>query len=107
MFVSRKNLAFIHLIPGKLSASIGVFEFFKQGLYFRAAYPAGAIPVQPIAKSIVQRLVLAASNLASQLNLVFIRAECDVFHRSLSSLIHPIDPYLVMALHGYSVHNFS
>src|SRR6266849_1339991 len=87
MFVSRKDLTFIHLIPRELAPSIGVLEFLKQCSDFRSGYLAGAIPVQPIAECVVQRFVLAASDLAGQFNLVLIRTKRDVLHLGLS-LIH-------------------
>src|SRR6266852_4680421 len=88
MFVSRKDLTFIHLIPRELAPSIGVLEFLKQCSDFSAGYLAGAIPVQPIAEGVVQRFVLAASDLAGQFNLVFIRTKRDVLHMIYLSLIH-------------------
>src|ERR1700674_179934 len=88
MFVSRKDLTFIHLIPRELAPRIGVLEFFKQCFDFRAGYFAGAIPVQPIAEGVVQRFVLAASDLARQFNLDFIRTKRNVLHMYLPPLIH-------------------
>src|SRR6266853_6298361 len=86
-FVSRKDLTFIHLVPSELSPGVGVLESRKQRFYFRAAHLAGAIPIQPIAEGVVQRFVFAASDLARQLNLVFIGTTRDVLHMGLS-LIH-------------------
>ena len=61
MFVSRKNLPFIHLIPAEVTAGPDVTETLHQGVHFLAAPRPCRVLQQPFAERRIESLVLRAS----------------------------------------------
>src|SRR6266478_3929550 len=79
-FVSRKDLAFIHLVPRELPAGIDVFQFLEQGFDFFPADTARGIPVEPLSEGVIERLVFTAGDLSGAIDLVFVGTKSDISH---------------------------
>jgi len=60
--VSRKNLAFIHLVPGEVTTGPDVTEALHQGVHFSCAPRLRCILLQPFPKNRVEGFVLGAGN---------------------------------------------
>jgi len=80
MFVSRKNLSLIHLIPAEAPARVDITQALHQGVEDLRVSVARSELRQPFAKSRIQGRVSRTGNGTSLLNQVFVGAQSDVLH---------------------------
>ena len=80
MFVSRRNLSFIHLAAGKVMASLHIAQSFHQGAQLLGRAGLCGILQQPFTECDTERLMLKARNLTRLLNEILIGAQRDIFH---------------------------
>jgi len=80
MFVSRKNLPLIHLVPTEAAAGLYMLQAFHQRVELLRATALCCKLFQPLTEHGVQRLVPGFSQQARLLDQLFIRTEGDVFH---------------------------
>ena len=79
-FVSKKDLAFIHLVSRELPAGVHISQSLKQCFDLLSCDSAGGIPIQPLSKSVIQSFVLGARDLSSALDGVLVGAEGYISH---------------------------
>jgi len=80
MFVSRKNLALIHLVPTKVPPRLYVFQSLHQSVeLLYAAAPCGKL-FQPFAENRIERLVLRLGQQSRLLDQLLIGTQGNVFH---------------------------
>ena len=80
MFVSRKNLALIHFVPGKMTAGLHMPQPLHQGFVFLCASLLCRELQQPFPKCRIQSGVLSSSLVACLLDQVLIRAQGNILH---------------------------
>src|ERR1700751_2878428 len=80
MFVSRKNLPFIHLVPTEAPARLYMLQSLHQGVELLRAAASCCKLFQPFAEHSVERLVLRFGQKARLLNQSLICTEGNVFH---------------------------
>ena len=80
MLVSRKNLSFIHLVPGKGTVGADVFQSTHERVYGRTSASLCRVLFQPRSEGRIQRGFAQPRNLASSLNDVLVRAQGDSLH---------------------------
>src|SRR5277367_5138498 len=91
MFVSRKNLALIHFVPGIRTGGAHVFEPSHEGVHARARPFLRRVLLQPLAESRVQRLMPRARHQAGLFNESFFRTQSNILH---ANLVYTIFVYL-------------
>jgi len=80
MFVSRKNLSLIHLIPREVAAGAHWMDPAHEFIEARRVRAGRCVLRQPIAEGVIQGLALVASDLAGLIDHIFVGAEGDVSH---------------------------
>src|SRR5271165_6376309 len=80
IFVSRKNLPLIHLVPRIRPGRTHMLQAPHQSIDRCAPARLRRILLQPLAKGRVERFVLRPRHQPRLLNQAFFRAEGDVFH---------------------------
>ena len=80
MFVSRKNLPFIHLIPTEPPARLYMLQSLHQSVELLRAAASCCKLFQPFAEHSIERLMLRFGQQARLLDQLFIGTEGDVFH---------------------------
>src|ERR1700687_1728980 len=82
IFVSRKNLSFIHLFATISAAGVNVLKTLHQGTILLNISLARSIRSQPLAKGDIQSFMLSFRDLAGSFDEVFIGAKSDVLHET-------------------------
>ena len=80
MFVSRKNLPLIHLVPAEAAAGLNMLQALHQRVELLGAAALCCKLFQPLAEHGIQRLVPGFGQQARLLDQLDIRTEGDVFH---------------------------
>src|ERR1700747_1943318 len=80
MFVSRKNLPFIHLVPTEAPARLYMLQALHQSVELLRATASCCKLFQPFAEHSIERLMLRFGQKARLLNQSLISTECNVFH---------------------------
>ncbi len=80
MFVSRKNLPFIHLVPTEAPPRLYMLQALHQGVELLRAAVSCCKLFQPFAEHSIERLMLRFGQQARSLNQLLIRTEGNVFH---------------------------
>ena len=80
MFVSRKNLPFIHLVPTKAPPGLYMLQSFHQSIELLRAAASGRKLFQPFAEHSIKRLMLRFGQQARLLNQLLIRTEGNILH---------------------------
>ena len=80
MFVSRKNLPFIHLVPTEATPGLYMFQSLHQSVELLRAAASCCELLQPFAEQSIERLVLRFGQQARLLNQLLICTEGNVFH---------------------------
>src|SRR5437660_4100505 len=81
MFVSRKNLPFIHLVPAEAPPRLYMLQSFHQSVELLRATASCCKLFQPFAEHSVKRLMLRFGQKARLLNQLLIRTEGMFFIR--------------------------
>ena len=80
MFVSRKNLPLIHLVPAEASPRLDMLQAFHSRVELLRAPALGCKLFQPFAKHGIERLMPGFGQQTRLLNQLLICAESNVFH---------------------------
>src|ERR1700693_6161202 len=80
MFVSRKNLPFIHLVPAEAPPRLHMLQSLHQGIKLLRAATSCCTLFQPFAQHSIEGLMLRFGQQARLLNQLFICTEGNVFH---------------------------
>jgi hypothetical protein len=80
MFVSRKNLPFIHLVPTEVPPRLHMLQPLHQSVELLRAAASCCELFQPFAEHSIERLMLRFGQEARLLNQLLIRTEGNVFH---------------------------
>jgi hypothetical protein len=80
MFVSRKNLPFIHLVPAEAPPRLHMLQSLHQSVELLRAATSCCKLFQPFAEHGIERLVLRFGQQARLLDQLLIRTEGNVFH---------------------------
>ena len=80
MFVSRKNLPFIHLVPAEAPSRLHMLQSLHQGVELLRAAILCRDLFEPFAEHSIERLMLRFGQKARLLNQSLICTEGDVFH---------------------------
>src|SRR5271165_3745667 len=80
MFVSRKNLPLIHLVPAEASPRLYMFQALHQSVELLRAAASCCKLFQPFAEHRIERLMLGFGQQARLLDQSLICTEGDVFH---------------------------
>src|SRR5215472_17575133 len=80
MLVSKKNLPFIHFIPGETTPRLDVAEPTHQGIVITYAARRSREMSQPFAEGCIESPVLLAGNQARLLDKVLVGTQRDVLH---------------------------
>ena len=80
MFVSRKNLPFIHLVPTEAPPRLYMLQSLHQSVELLRAAASCCKLFQPFAEHSIERLMLRFGQKARLLNQLLIRTEGNVFH---------------------------
>src|ERR1019366_8143233 len=80
MFVSRKNLPFIHFIPAKVTARFDMAKAPHECIYLLPISRLGGEVQQPFPKGCVEGFALRPGNQSRLLDQIFVGAESYVFH---------------------------
>jgi hypothetical protein len=83
MFVSRKNLSLIELVPAEAAARIDMAQLAHQRIESPGVRLALCKLQEPLAKGSVQGAALCAGNGTGTLDQVFVGAQGDVFHTEI------------------------
>ena|SRR5438445_4784042 len=90
MFVSRKNLPFIHLVPAEAPARLYMLQSLHQSVELLRAAASCCKLFQPFAEHGIERLTLRFGQQARLLNQLVIGTEGNVFH---TRTVHTIFVY--------------
>src|SRR6267378_2278887 len=80
MFVSRKNLPFIHLVPAEAPPRLYMLQSLHQSIELLRAAASRCKLFQPFAEHSIERLMLRFGQQARLLNQLLIGTEGNVFH---------------------------
>src|SRR5215472_10136683 len=80
IFVSRKNLPLIHLVPAEAMPRMHMLQAFHQGVEFLSVAALRGKLFQPLPEHGIQRLMPGLCQQARLLNQLFIRTQGNVLH---------------------------